>query len=347
VPVVSQNRRFFIVTTFLNINFSFIYLKKPFTMKPLFILLFILSGLEIPARNVLIRGKITNPVSNTVGIRIFPYAQKSISETLPLNEKNEFEFKTTLTDIAYLTLTFDENKTISQGGKLYRYILEPNDTIAMTFDAKNTWKTMRYTGNAAPKFKYYQEDVITTSLQTDWEAIAKTKLKKSKNDFYRYLVEIEKLKLSLLEKYKSKVTTPFYTICKADIKSDIASKTVYTVYQEAQKRKVDVTPELIPAAFRATLTEITPPQSEVTAKSMSYPYMVMYFFMLKYPTPGIEFGEQSDYFKANKTRFHPAFAETLSSELLEDEIGYKGGSAEVVKQVVEFEREYPNSRFLA
>lgn len=316
-------------------------------MKPFLIFLFILFAIKIQAQNVFIRGKITNPVSQTVEIMIFPYAQKSISETLLLNEKNEFEFKATLTDIAYVTLTFDKNRPISQGGRLQWYILEPNDTISMAFDAKYFWRTMRYTGNAAPKFEYYKEDVITTNLQKDWETTAKTKLAKSKTGFYQYLVEIERLKLKLLEKYKSKVTTQFYTICKADIKSDISKKTVRAVYQEAQKRKVDVTPQLIPAAFRAALTSMASPQDSITAKSMGYPFTVMYLFMLNHPIQGVEFGDHNAYFKATKSKFHAAFAETLSSELLEEEIAFKGSKEEVLKQVIEFEKEYPNSRFLA
>ena len=68
--------------------------------------------------------------------------------------------------------------------------------------------------------------------------------------------------------------------------------------------------------------------------------------MLNHPTQGVEFGDHNAYLKANKSKFHPAFAETLSSELLEEEISYKGSNEEVVKQVIAFEKEYPNSRFL-
>lgn len=311
---------------------------------PIFLICFVVT---IQARNVLIKGKITNPVSSTIGIMVFPYAQKSISETLLLNEKNEFEFKTTLTDIAYMTLTFDENHSISKGGQLHWYILEPNDEITMTFDAKNFWQSIRYKGNAAAKFSYYKEDFATTTLSQNWETTAKAKLKASKNEFYRYLTQIENARLKILEKYKSKLTPSFFTICRADLKAAIGKKMIQAVYQEAQAKNTEPTESLIPAAYRTALTEIAPSQNELTAKSISYPMMVMYFLMLKYPSPGIPFGEQSDYFKANKLKFHPAFAETLQSELLEEKINYRGATADLLDQVTEFEKQYPKSYFTA
>ncbi|WP_428662837.1 TlpA family protein disulfide reductase [Runella sp.] len=316
-------------------------------MKLLCILLFLLLSFQMKAQNILIRGKIKNPTARTIEIMLFPYAQKNIKEVLFLNDANEFEFKTTLNDIAYMTLTFDENRSINKGGQLHWYILEPNDEVTMTFDAKNFWQSICYTGNSAAKFSYYKEDFATTTLSQNWETTAKAKLKSSKNEFYRYLTQIENSRLKILEKYKSQLTPSFCTICRADVKAAIGKKMVQAIYREAEAKSIEPTDSLIPVAYRGSFTEIIPLQNEITAKSMSYPTMVMYFLMLKYPSPGIPFGEQNDYFKTNKSKFHPAFVETLQSELLEGEINYKGATPGLLHQVTEFEKQYPHSRFTA
>ncbi len=309
-------------------------------MRTLFFCFCLTLGLATFSQNVSIRGKIKNPVSRNISIYIYPFAEKSQSSEVLLDENDEFEVTTTLNDIAYLYCDFDKNKEEN-----LIFILEPNDSILMNFEARDFWKTASFKGNAASKFEYYKEDYIKTFIQSDWKNITSKKLGSSAL-FFEKLMEVEGLKMRVLDKYKSKTSSTFYTLCQADIKSTINRKILPDIYQRAQKLKIPLDAKLIPALYRQRVIEINPPQNETTAKSEQYPNNVLYMTALTYPDKKYDIEHVDDYFQAHKSRFHPAFVEVLSAEHLKEEIGYKGVNAEVVSKVKKFESDYPNSRFL-
>lgn len=292
------------------------------------------------SQNVSIRGKIKNPTSRNISIYIYPFAAKSQQNKLLLDENGAFEVETTLNDIAYLYCDFDKNK--EEG---LTFILEPNDTILMNFEGKDFWNTVSFQGNAAPKFEYYREDFKKTFIESDWKNISSKKLG-SPALFFRKLMELEDVKMRVLDKYKNKTSSTFYTLCQADIKSNINRKMLPDIYQRAQKLKVPLDSKLIPALYRKKITEINPPQNELTVKSEHYPNNVLYMTALAYPDKKNDIEHIGDYFQAHKSLFHPAFVEVLSAEHLKEEINYKGVSEEVTKKIKNFEKEYPDSRFL-
>jgi peroxiredoxin len=304
----------------------------------LLLLEFHLTGFS---QNVIIKGKITNPSSKNISILIYPFAEKSQSNELLLDENDEFEVKTTLNDIAYLYCLFDEKKE-----EELIFILEPNDTISMNFEAKDFWNTVIFKGNAAPKFEYYKEDFLETVIKSDWKNLSSQKIG-SPTLFFKRLTEVEQLKFKVLEKYKHKTSPVFHTLSQADIKSTINRKIIYDAYQRSQKLKVPLDAKLIPALYRQKVIEINPPQNEITAKSEQYPSSVLYMTALAYPDKNHDIVEHlEDYFQAHKSLFHPAFVEVLSAEHLKEEINFKGFNDEAVSKVKSFEKEYPNSRFL-
>jgi peroxiredoxin len=297
--------------------------------------------MEANTQNITIRGKVKNPTSRNISIYIYPFAEKSQSNELLLDENDEFEVKTTLNDIAYIYCDFDKNKE-----EELIFILEPNDTIFMNFEAKDFWNTVSFKGNAAPKFEYYKEDYIETVVKSDWKNLSSQKMG-SPILFFKKLTKIEALKIRVLEKYKNKTSSVFYTIRQADIKSAINRKILPDIYQRAQKLKVPLDANFIPALYRKKVIEINPPQNEITAKSEQYPTSVLYMTALTHPDKNHDIVEHlEDYFQTHKSRFHPAFVEVINAEYLKEEIGYKGVNAEVVSKVKKFESDYPNSRFV-
>ena len=315
-------------------------------MRTLFFCFCLTLGLATFSQNVSIRGKIKNPVSRFLELQLYPFAHQGIQEQLVLNESNEFEFKTTLTDVAYFKLIFNAGASNADEGRLKWCIVEPGDDIFMEFDALNFWQTVHYLGNAAPKFNYHKRDYIETKEKLQWETTAKAKLSKSKDAFFRYLVDIEKQKFAILHSYKEQVSTAFFTMAQADIKSDIFGPVVRALYQEAQAKKIETTDALIPQAYRAHFTEVSPSQNSFSLKAQSYGHHLLYLFMLKYPTANIPYGETEAYFEVNQSKFTPAFVEMLTADFLLQEIGYKGASDEVIKRVKRFEHKYPSSVFL-
>lgn len=308
-----------------------------------FLLLWLILALyfEANAQNVMIRGKIKNPSSRNISILIYPFAEKSQRNELLLDKNDEFEVRTTLKDIAYLYCHFDEKK---EGSLIF--ILEPNDTILMNFEAKDFWNSVSFKGNAAPKFEYYKEDFIETVIKSDWKNLTSPKMG-SPTLFFKKLTEVEQLKIRILEKYKHKTSSVFHTVRQADIKAVVNRKVLPDIYQRSQKLKVPLDAKLIPALYRSKVTEINPPQNEITAKSEQYPNCVLYLMALTYPDKNNDIVEHlEDYFQAHKSLFHPAFVEVISAEHLKDEISYKGFNNEVVNKVKSFEKEYPGSRFL-
>lgn len=307
---------------------------------------FLAISLATFSQNVSIRGKIKNPVSRFLELQLYPFAQQGIQKQLVLNESNEFEFTTTLTDVAYFKLIFNTGASNDDEGRLSWCIIEPNDAIFMEFDALDFWQTVRYSGSAAPKFNYHKEDYIETTKKLQWETTAKARLAKSKEAFFRYLLEIEKQKLKILDSYKEQVSTAFFTMAQAGIKSDIFGPVVRALYQEAQAKKIETTDALIPKAYRAHFTEVSPSQDNFSLKASNYGHHLLYLFMLKYPTANIPYGETEAYFEVNQAKFTPAFVEMLTADFLLQEIGYKGMNDEINKKVKSFENRHPNSVFL-
>ena len=309
-------------------------------MRTLFFCFCLTLSLTTFSQNVSIRGKIKNPVSRNISIYIYPFAEKSQSNEVLLDENDEFEVTTTLNDIAYLYCDFDKNKEEN-----LTFILEPNDTILMSFEGKDFWNTVNFKGNAASKFEYYKEDFIKTFIASDWKNIS-SKKSGSSALFLKKMMEVESMKMRVLDKYKNKTSSTFYMLCQADIKSTINSKIIYDTYQRSQKLKVPLDAKLIPALYRKKIIEINPPQNEITAKSEQYPNNVLYMTALTYPDKKYDIEHVDDYFQAHKSLFHPAFVEVLSAEHLKEEIRYKGFNDEAVNKVKNFEKDYPNSRFV-
>jgi peroxiredoxin len=167
--------------------------------------------------NVTFRGKISNPLSRSVSFNLtrgeLNYQGESI--TLPLAADNSFVLKTTANPITRLRFWHGPEET-SVG--FDSWILEPDDDITMTVDAKNFWPTLTFSGKNAEKFNYYVADYRESDIKRKWAETIQNNRNRPLAEQYTFMDTIERVKVELLETWRPKVTPLFYTVWLADSK---------------------------------------------------------------------------------------------------------------------------------
>lgn len=315
-------------------------MKKTFTLNLFACLL--LASITYAQNNVTIRGKITNPVDTKVSFTLNK-SEMGLGEvfTLDLDKNNSFVFSTKIDGIARFNFNDGSDNAINW------WILEPNDEVTMTFDSKNFHSSMKFEGKNADKFNYYVEDLIESDIKRNWgEQVQKNSTLPIEKQ-YAYLDTILDVKLSVLEKYKSKVTPLFYEIWKADIKGMVNSNRFNVVYSEKRKNK-DFSFFSIPADLRKFTNEM-PTQNDTTFHAFLYRSYLMGFFYTVFSEIGAWSGNKDwthDKMKGmRKAFFKDKFLELVSAQDAEGSIGYGGITPENQKMYNEFMAEYPNSPY--
>ena len=315
-------------------------------MKNLLLFLLLLGAKAALAQNVVIKGQIKNPLTNTVKFLIRELGQEPQNQEIKLDTNGAFTFQTTVKDVAYLSFGHGIDK--ARGVSLEMRIIEPNDTLTMDFDSKDHWKTVKYSGNAATKFNYYKEDFVASDIKRKWSERYRKLRSQPAEKLYAFLDSIETMKLEILAKYKQKVSPLFYKMWYADTKAMVGTQRLMPVYM-SEDRTAGLS--VLPPKLRKKLFANLPTQNDTTAKVPAYvEYLssLVQFQMLevgnnaKYPESRF-FSKEYEW---NKLFFHPKFAELLNAEATIAELGYSGITESTQKSYDSFLVDYPNSPFL-
>jgi hypothetical protein len=126
----------------------FLQIANDSAMKTITILLLsLLFSLSLKSQ-VTIQGKVVNAPHATLSISIAPYAEETQTTNVPLNANGTFRFETTFADIAYVRIELIE-KNKEKGKRIWEsLLLEPNDNLDFTYDAKATKEPITIGKNA-------------------------------------------------------------------------------------------------------------------------------------------------------------------------------------------------------
>jgi thiol-disulfide isomerase/thioredoxin len=294
--------------------------------------------------NVTIKGKIANPVEPKVTIRLERgYLAETETFTLNLDKANEFVFTTQVDTLARFNFSHGPNNHINI------WILEPDDNVAFTADAKDFYPTLKFSGQNAAKYNYYVADYLESDTKRKWGEQWRSNLSKPIGEQFAFLDTILDVKLSLLEKYKSQVSPFFYQVWKADLFGMVNSRRFTPIYRAMQK---DGTFGLysLTAEQRKFMTSNRPAQDDSTFYSDSFRGYLASLFQLSFMdlvkssgsiwSPATMRGYQQAFYR-------PRFLEQTLAEGLVGSIGYAGITPESQKEYDQFRKDYPNSRYQA
>jgi thiol-disulfide isomerase/thioredoxin len=309
-----------------------------------FLALLFFVGIADAQYNVTIKGKITNPADTKVTFTIWKGEMSEAENiTLNLDKANSFVFTTKIDDLARMNFNHGTDNSINW------WIIEPNDEVTMTFDSKSFYPSLRFEGKNAEKFNYYVADYIATNVKRKWGEQTQKNAELPIEEQFLYLDTIMGLKLSILEKYKRKVSPIFYEVWKADIKGMVNSYRLTPVYMEKSKNK-DFGLFSLSAEQRKFMKEM-PVQNDTTFKAFLFrEYLSSIFYMVYQEMDNLSGnkGWSAEKFKAlRKTFFKDKFLELVSAQDVQSNIGYSGITAESQKEFDEFLENYPNSTYKA
>jgi len=314
--------------------------EKLFLSAISFLLSFCIANAQ---NNVTIKGKILNPVDSKV---TFVLTKGEMNEaeniTLDLDKNSSFVFTTQIDDLAHFNFTHGKEIGINW------WILEPNDEVTMTCDAKNFYPTLKFEGKNAEKFNYFVADYMESDIKRKWgEQVQKNGTLPIDKQF-SYLDTILEVKLSILEKYKSKVSPMFYGVWQADLKGMVNNYRFNTIYSERRKNK-DFSFYSLPAEQRKFINDM-PVQNDTTFKAFMYrSYLMNVLYSISYPEIAL-LSRNSDWTAEKmkglrKAFFKDRFLELALAQEVSGTIGYAGINKDSQKEYDEFLKEYPNSPY--
>jgi|GEM_PF-1068623 len=299
-------------------------------------------GVANAQNNVTIRGKVQNPVDTKVSIRITRGAMTPPEKiTLELDKANSFVFATKVDEMARFNFSHGPANNIDV------WILEPNDDVAMTFDANNFYPTLQFEGKNADKFNYYVADYLDSDVKRKWDDQLKKNRSLPLDQQYAYLDTIMGTKLAILETYKSKVSPLFYEVWKTDIKSMVNNYRFSPIYMEKRKDQKFGLYSLT-AEQRKFMNDM-PSQNDTTFRSdMFRDYLSMVFNLMYEETAKVS--GHSGWSRQKVAGFKAAFYQDKFNELslaqgLESNIGYAGITTEAQAEYDAFLKAYPNSAY--
>jgi len=319
---------------------------KTFILAALFCFTF-----RLAAQEFVLKGKINNPVSTEVYINTYNRMGNQETITIKLDSNNNtFEYRNLLIDIAYIDF-YHTDFTINSCADchLKELIIEPGDEIHITFDTKKYWNSLTFEGKSAEKFRYYKEDHIETRIKKDWEQSLRKQANKPAKEYFSYIDNTITEKLSILKKYKNKVSPIYYAIKEADIKAQVGNLRMSVLYDTTTNdfRPIQALPYNIQTAFFKNL----PKQNDTTAKAkhfFAYVTGLYYTYLSEFSqlTQNPELHKQVSIVRQNQVYFHPAFAERLSSSVILKDLNDHGINPTYQKNLEEFKTVYPNSAAL-
>ena len=317
-------------------------------MKTILTLLMAVICSAVFAQNFKISGKIKNPTARTISITITPTGQDPQTQIIKLDATDSFVFTTTLTDVAYMNFILGEDGDYKTGVSMFVRIIEPGDDLTMNLDAKNYWKSVKFGGNAASKFEYYNEDNIETDVKLNWGERTQKLAPESVEKLYAYLDSIETMKLGILAKYKDKVSPVFYKMWYADTKAMIGQQRMMPVFM-SKDRNAGLS--ILKPEQRQKLFDGLPTQNDTTAKTALFvgyisliTEMQMMEVLKNINNPKSQMFEKR--FERNQLLFHPKFAEIYNYQTVMSEISYMGIRPDTQKKYDQFLAAYPNSGYV-
>ncbi len=322
-------------------------------MKRLFQFLTLLLCYAAVGQNVVISGKIKNPQARTVQFTVDQMGREADVKEITLDANDSFVFKTTIDDVAYMSFLYGNPEGL-EAMSLNLHIVEPNDVVAMSFDAKDFWKTLQYEGKSAAKFNYYKEDYNEMDIKRNWGERTQKLMKEPIENLYAYLDSVETLKFNILEKYKNNVSPIFYKMWSAETIGMVRFQMLTPIYRKINYGKgantdsgfMNLKPDL-----RQKIVVNLPTQNDTTAKTSLYRQflgslvglqMMDVQTMANYPKKGFITNEHSWF----KLFYHPKFAERYNAENLLGLIGYFGMNDDVRQKYDSFVTDYPTSVYV-
>ena len=319
-------------------------------MKRLFQFLPLLLCYVAVGQNVVISGKIKNPQTRTVQFTVDQMGREAESKEITLDANDSFVFKTTIDDVAYISFLYGSPEGL-EAMSLNLHIIEPNDVVAMSFDAKDFWKTLQYEGKSAAKFNYYKEDYIEMDIKRNWGERTQKLMEAPIENLYAYLDSVETLKFKILEKYKNNVSPVFYKMWESDTKAMVRMAMLRPIFMKlnyANRGKegsglMNLKPDL-----RQKLFANLPTQNDTTAQSNLYRSFLMSFTQLQMmDIISISNNSKSSIWENsydwNKLYYHPKFAEHYNGQLVLGELGYFGVTEKTIKNYDRFMADYPQN----
>jgi thiol-disulfide isomerase/thioredoxin len=316
--------------------------------KLVFPLILCLLSVKNQAQNFVFRGKIKNPISKMVNISFAPHGKERISKNIELAADGSFEFKEQIDDIAYLDFTHIEGENYETACTMNFRIIEPNDNLTMTFDAKDYWNTVKYEGNAAEKFNYYKEDYVEMDVKRKWgEEVMKYEGKTK--ELFAYLDSVDVLKFKILEKYKTKVTPLFYKMWAADTKALIHGQGLNVLFDKEKQRLNPI--RSLPFELQEKFFKDLPIQNDTIAKTalyLSYVNQLAAMMMndIKESTKNTTPYENQSQVLINKVLLAPSLAEKINADMTMGTLSYLGIKPESEKMIKEFKENYPQSKMI-
>lgn len=302
------------------------------------------------SQEIIIKGKINNPVTNTVELSFPTHIDTYKDVTLKLDSiNNTFEYRDKLTDIAYLYLNHvsykDSKCTECHFSDL---IIEPGDEIDISFDTKDFRNSLKFEGKSAEKFRYYVEDTEATKKK-DWEQIIRQHANKPIKEYFAVIDQAIQAKLTILQKYKQKVSPMFYAIREADIKAIINKNRLSVLYDTTTQdfKAIQAFPYEYQKVFFANL----PSQNDTTVKAkhfLSYITSLNYTYLSEYNTlfKNSDSPNKVSFVRQNQVYFHPAFAEELSGQTILKHIVKHGITPKYQAEIAEFKALYPDGTIM-
>lgn len=317
---------------------------KRFTIATAFMFYFTFYAFS---QELVIKGKITNPVAKSVELDILTRVGTYQTITLNLDSiDNTFEYRQELNDLAYANFRHVSYKSNNEGGYLNELILEPGDEINIMFDTKDFWRSLTFEGKSAEKFRYYKEDYLETTKNKNWEQLIRQQSDKPIKEYFSIIDQALQIKLAILQKYKQKVSPVFFTIRDADVKAIINKNRLSSLYNTVLK---DFKPiQSLPYEYQKAFFKNLPGQNDTTVKAkhfLSYITSLNYTYLSEFNTLFKSSDSQNkvSIVRQNQVYFHPAFAEELSGQTILNNITKHGITPKYQENIAEFKILYPDS----
>jgi peroxiredoxin len=174
-----------------------------------------------------LKGNVKNLEEKKVVFTLYNnWIEEPTEYVLALDKNNNFTVDIPLNDIAYCDLNMGEKG-------IYGWIIEPNDALEINADVNDYDSTLKFSGLGVEKWNYFKQKQKQFEQIKDWDFELENLKKISKNGFFELTNYLYNEHLTLLNKYKSKVSEEFYSVARADIYGKISTHQLeYLVYHQ-------------------------------------------------------------------------------------------------------------------
>lgn len=310
-----------------------------FSKVHLLIWLFFAPFIDIFSQNTFINGEIKKPVDSTVSFIILRNGLVGERELIDIriDKSNRFNLKLNLDDIAYIH--FQHGNT---SGIVFRnWIVEPKDSVTLSFNAENFIETLRFNGVNSMKYNYYTEDL---KKWNSWTGEYMKRIKQPIEDQYHFIDSVENGKLKLLQLYSKHLSHLFFKVRYADIKGDVNESRFLPLISE---NKNSYSLWSLPNNLKAFLY-MMPDQNDTTAKSLFYVAYLDALSTLLYKDVKTLFGNKSmsNLIDFQRSIYTPKVAEYQFAYQLFDKFRTEGSNEENNKLYENYANTYPASSFI-